>query len=334
MANHPQATICHLSVWTDILKKSYNLKSYFLIAEQNQKICGVLPLVHIKSIIFGNHLVSLPFMSSGGIIAHSTDASITLFKKAVKLNEDLKTETIEFRNISNHSSINNILSEQNIKISTEKVRMVLKLPSSSEGLFNSFKSKLRSQIRRPIKEGMKFVIGGSELVEDFYAVFSTNMRDLGSPVHSQEYIMEIMQSLKMMAKIGIVYSHKIPIAAGIIFLFNKKVEIPWASSLREYNKYSPNMLLYWSFLEYVVDNGYHEFDFGRSATDEGTFRFKKQWGANPVGLNWYCYNTGKIDNNNNFKESPINKLMVNIWKRLPLAFANKIGPIIRPSISL
>jgi hypothetical protein len=67
------------------------------------------------------------------------------------------------------------------------------------------------------------------------------------------------------------------------------LEIPWASTLRAANPDSPNMLLYWKLLEYAVEAGYRRFDFGRSTPGEGTFAFKRQWGAEPVPLHWYYW---------------------------------------------
>ena len=165
--------------------------------------------------------------------------------------------------------------------------MLLSLPASKEELLKSFKSKLRSQISRPQKEGMTAIIGGAELIDPFYRVFSVNMRDLGSPVHSKRLFREIFQEFPENAKIGLVKYQGEDVAAGLIFCFRNTVEIPWASSLKKYNGLSPNMLLYWSLLEYSCDKGFQYFDFGRSTPEEGTYKFKEQWGAKPSPLYWY-----------------------------------------------
>ena len=64
------------------------------------------------------------------------------------------------------------------------------------------------------------------------------------------------------------------------------IEIPWASSIRDFNPLCPNHLLYWHAMETAVAEGVDVFDFGRSTPGEGTFKFKEQWGAEPVPLHW------------------------------------------------
>ena len=110
----------------------------------------------------------------------------------------------------------------------------------------SFKSKLRSQIKKPIKEGLEAKVGGPELLEDFYKVFLINMRDLGSPVHSKKLMQNVLVAFLDKAKIIVVYKDRDPLACSLIIEFNDTLENPWASSLREYSRLSPNMLLYWT----------------------------------------------------------------------------------------
>ena len=67
---------------------------------------------------------------------------------------------------------------------SDKVRMLLNLPDSSELLMKSFKSKAEKPDQQALEGRIHLRIGGVELLEDFYKVFLVNMRDLGSPVHS------------------------------------------------------------------------------------------------------------------------------------------------------
>ena len=145
--------------------------------------------------------------------------------------------------------------------------MILDLPESSEALWSSFKSKLRSQIRKPRKEGLTFRMGSSELIDSFYQVFSRNMKDLGSPVHAKKWFQAVLDYFGERAHVGIVYREDLPMASGIVLDCRQTVSIPWASTLREYNSLSPNMLLYWGFLEYACSSGFKTFDFGRSTPD-------------------------------------------------------------------
>ena len=217
---------------------------------------------------------------------------------------------------------------------SHKTRMLLNLPESSEELMKSFKSKLRSQIKKPVKEGLKSKIGGLELIDDFHEVFLVNMRDLGSPVHSKKLIQNVIEEFSEKAKIVIVYKEAQPIACSLFVAFEDTLENPWASALRKYSRLSPNMLLYWTMLEYACDNGFKYFDFGRSSPDEGTYKFKKQWGAKPFPLHWqYISLDGKSIEKEISEKSKFDKA-IGYWKKLPVVITRLVGPSIRKHIGL
>ena len=361
---HPDSTHCHLSGWREVIEKTYGHKACYLIAERScgtnnssnsinssNAVVGLLPLIHIKSLIFGNQLVSMPFLNYGGILADNEETQIALLSEAVKLGQKVKASTIELRHLKpltisvpptssdssnpmNPSNSSNPSNPINCVTKTHKVRMLLQLPESSDELFKSYNAKLRSQIRRPQKEGMDAIVGGAELLDDFYKVFTVNMRDLGSPVHSKNLFREILNHFDQNVKIGIVTYKGQSVAAGMIIRFKNIIEIPWASTLKKYNQFSPNMLLYWSFLEYACKNGHQYFDFGRSTPGEGTHRFKEQWGAKPFPMYWHnIVLNGKPAGNNESEKSRYEKA-IRYWKRLPLPISNMIGPYIRKHISL
>jgi len=212
--------------------------------------------------------------------------------------------------------------------------MLLTLPKSSETLMKSFKSKLRSQVKKPIKEGLKSKVGGLELLDDFYKVFSINMRDLGSPLHSRKLIKHVLEEFSEKARIVLVYKDSEPLACSIIVGFNDTLENPWASALRQYNRLSPNMLLYWTMLEYACENRYKYFDFGRSTPDEGTYRFKEQWGAKPEPFHWHFISlNGQPINEDTSEKSKFDKA-IQYWQKLPVPVTKILGPMIRKHIGL
>jgi len=146
-----------------------------------------------------------------------------------------------------------------VSIQAEKVRMLLKLPASSEELWKSFKSKLRSQIKKAEKNGLSFRWGTRADITDFYMVFSRNMHTLGSPVHSKKWIEAVYNGYGTNARIGLVYKDTLPVGCGMILSTEHGVSIPWASTLREFNRLSPNMMLYWNFLKFASDQGKNKF---------------------------------------------------------------------------
>jgi FemAB-related protein (PEP-CTERM system-associated) len=214
--------------------------------------------------------------------------------------------------------------------------MILELPDTSEILMSSFKAKLRSQIKKALKEGLTAKIGGMELLDDFYDVFSANMRDLGSPVHSRKLIENVLAAFPGQAKIVVVYRRSFqPLACSIIVGFKDTLENPWASALREYSALSPNMLLYWTMLEYACSQRFEQFDFGRSSPGEGAYSFKEQWGAKPMPLNWHYVG---LDERPLPSEGASDKARfekaISYWQKLPVPVTRILGPRIRKYIGL
>jgi hypothetical protein len=185
-----------------------------------------------------------------------------------------------------------------------------------------------------VKEGLTSKAGGIELLDDFYTVFSENMRDLGSPVHSKKLMKQVLGEFFERSRIMVIFKDNEPVSSSLMVGFNKMLSNPWASSLRKYAPLSPNMLLYMRMLEYACDHGYQVFDFGRSSPGEGTYRFKEQWGATPTPLRWYYIplNGERI----NWESSEKGKFekAIRYWKKLPLPVTKVIGPGIRKYIGL
>ncbi len=345
---HPSSTHCHLSGWKSVVENAYGHRGYYYFVEEDSEIKGIVPIFHLKSLLFGNRLVSMPFLNYGGILANNEETEIALLSEAIELGKKLRVNRTELRHIKPIASLNptdpihpndstnpsNPMNMLNCTTRTHKVRMFLNLPDTKEDLLRSYKSKLRSQISRPQKEGMTAIIGGSEQLDPFYKVFSINMRDLGSPVHSKKLFKEICREFSQNVRIGIVKYQNDPVAAALIICFRDTVEIPWASSLKEYNKLSPNMLLYWSLIEYACDSGFKYFDFGRSTPGEGTYKFKEQWGAKPSPMYWDNIVLGGHQINKDDSEKSKFDTAIKYWKKLPVPISNMVGPIIRKHISL
>ena len=161
------------------------------------------------------------------------------------------------------------------------------------------------------------------------------MRDLGSPVHSKKWFEQILANYQDNIIIANVYKDDIVVGAGIVLINGKSCSIPWASTNADYNRLAPNMLLYWSLLSYVADNGFSTFDFGRSTPGEGTYKFKQQWGAEPVALDWQTFQQGQcLPEEAAGSKGKLREIVETCWKKLPVNTSVMIGPAIRKYISL
>ena len=317
----PTATLYHQIGWKRVVEKSFGQRTYYWHAEDRLgNIRGVLPAVHLKSFLFGSFMVSLPYFNYGGICAEDDSIKAALLEEAIQWAKKEGISHIELR----HDALLNA----DLPYKTAKVSMRLTLPSSGDELFKTFDAKLRSQIRRPTKDGMVSKIGKIEELDSFYAVFSENMRDLGTPVYPKVFFKNILETFPDTSWIGTVYQGPLPVASGFLIGFRETLEIPWASSLKAYNRSGPNMLLYWTALQLACERGYRVFDFGRSTPGEGTYKFKEQWGAKGVPLYWHYWmrDEGKLPelNPKNSKYAAA----IQLWKKLPVGLTKLIGPSI------
>jgi FemAB-related protein (PEP-CTERM system-associated) len=206
--------------------------------------------------------------------------------------------------------------------------MVLELASSAEDQWKAFDPKLRNQIRKAQKSGLQSARGGVDLLDGFYEVFARNMRDLGTPVYSKQFFRNILETFpNTTAVIAVWFEGKI-IAAGIASWFKERLEVPWASSIKDYKTLCPNHMLYWEAIRFSIERSFREFDFGRSTPNEGTYNFKKQWGALPIKLNWqYLIDEhGKLPQLN--PDNPKYQAAIGIWQRLPVSVTKVLGPLI------
>ncbi|HLS82404.1 MAG TPA: FemAB family XrtA/PEP-CTERM system-associated protein [Steroidobacter sp.] len=318
VASSEAASLYHVYAWRDVVERAFGHESHYLCARNAAgRIVGVLPMVRLKSILFGDFLVSMPYFNYGGIVADDEVIAGALAKAAARHAASLGVSHLELRH-------DRALLDWPVR--SDKVSMLLELPDASEELWKRLGSKLRSQVKRPQKEGATCVSGGIELLDDFYAVFARNMRDLGTPVYGRGFFRHVIETFHERTRLFVVRLRGAPVAAGLVIGRRSMLEIPWASSLRSANHVGVNMLLYWSVLEYACDAGYDHFDFGRSTVDAGAYRFKKQWGATAKSLHWHYWlkHGGKPPTLN--PSNPKYRLAIAAWRRLPLWLANRIGP--------
>jgi FemAB-related protein (PEP-CTERM system-associated) len=242
-----------------------------------------------------------------------------LHERAIEIAKKISASHIEFRDVGN-------IGIRGMPERIDKVSMRLDLPDDADELWTALGSKLRSQIKRPLREKPVVKAGGADLLDDFYKVFARNMRDLGTPVYSKTFFHTILEKFARQCHLVVIFKDNSPVAAGFLIGYEGVMEIPWASSVKEFNKYGFNMLMYWEALKLSVEHGYKKFDFGRSSHGSGTYRFKKQWGAQPVQLHWHYWLMDGDEVPMINPSNPKYNLAIKIWKRLPVPVANLIGP--------
>jgi FemAB-related protein (PEP-CTERM system-associated) len=313
----PGWTLFHDYRWRGIIRDTFGHECPYVCARDGSgELQAVLPLARVKSCVFGHYLVSLPFVNYGGPLGtpEGVRAVVEHVKKSAR---DARVDLLELRSPREL--------DVNLAASHRKITVVLDLPEGASGAaWDALPSKVRSQVRRPMKAGVQ-VRFGLDQREVFYEVFARHMHDLGTPVQSPRLFQAIANVFPEDVWFGCAYLEGRPVAAGCGFHWGDEFEMTWASALSEHNQIAPNMLLYWSFMERCAQRGIRTFNFGRCTPGSGTHRFKLQWGSRDVPLWWYYQKSGS----RSATPSPHDKayaLGPRIWRRLPLAFANRFGP--------
>lgn len=316
-AGQPGYTHFHRLRWKQVVERVLGHECVYLAArEVSGALAGVLPLVRVRSQLFGHYLVSMPFLNYGGPLG-STEAIAALVGEACEL---ARTEGVRLLELRSRMELKVAL-----PVSHRKITVMLGLPREADTLFRRFDAKLRSQIRKPQKAGVKVVFGRDQ-VRPFYEVFSRHMRDLGTPTHSLAFFEAIAESFEGDCWFACAYLGSVPVAGGCGFRFGDEFEMTWASSLREYNRDAPNMLLYWACMERAIADGASRFNFGRCTPGGGTHRFKQQWGGRDERLWWYALSRTKgatvPSHNKSYAWGP------RLWRKLPVPIATALGPSI------
>lgn len=322
---HTSGTVEHLWFWRDLFARVFHHDCVYLAARRDDVIVGVLPLVRIKSRLVGRVVVSLPFANYAGLLVVDHDAARALVQRAREIGQAFGASYVELRNTDRHVS--------ELPYRQQKVGARLQLPSNPGTLWAALDRKVRNQVRKAQKEGLTVERGNVALVDEFYTVFAHNMRDLGTPVFPKRLFVETVEQMRGGGCVFIVRKDAQAVGGGIALGWRDTVLVPWASSLRAYRPFCPNMLLYWSMLEWAVSSGYQVFDLGRSTPGAGTHHFKQQWHPDEFPLHWEYVLLGRSDPPKHGPDQPAFKVAVEMWKRLPLWITTRLGPGIVRHIS-
>jgi FemAB-related protein (PEP-CTERM system-associated) len=185
---------------------------------------------------------------------------------------------------------------------------------------------VRNQIRKAQKSQLRVEIAGSDRLPVFYQIFARNMRDLGTPVYGRRFFTEVLATFPSATRIFTVWLGDRPVAASIVYWHGSTFEVPWASSLSEFRHLCGNTLLYWEMISFAVREGFRTFDFGRATPGEGTYQFKRQWGAEPRELVWEYWQAGAASLPDLRPNNPRFAKAIQVWRRLPVPLTTFLGP--------
>lgn len=312
----------HLHGWKRVIEDVHGHECRYLASRaENGDLTGVLPLVRVRSPVFGHFLVSMPFLNYGGPLGSARGVA-EVADEAARIARDDGVDLLELRR---RAPVPDGL--EGLDASHHKITVLKDLPDGDpEILWDDLDGKIRNQVRKPRKEGVEVQFGPDQL-DGFWEVYSLHMRNLGTPVQPWELFERILDEFGDDVWLACARLEGKPIACGYGLRWDDEVEMTWASDLFEYRSIAPNMLLYWAYMERAIEEGLSVFNFGRCTPDSGTHRFKRQWGTRDQQLWWYQLasdETAKTPSPDDEAWSWGPKL----WRKMPLPVANRLGPAV------
>ncbi|UCV24743.1 FemAB family XrtA/PEP-CTERM system-associated protein [Ferribacterium limneticum] len=313
----PDATFFHRAEWQEIICKVFRHPTFFLYAEKEGEIVGVLPLAHVNSRLFGNSLVSLPFAVYAGVASSDREAIAGLEAEAQQLAVKLGVDHLEFRNISaRHAD----WPTQDLYVTFRK-----EIQPDVEANMLAIPRKQRAMVRKGIKNCLKSQVDRSS--DRFFALFADNVHRHGTPALPKRYFDTLLEVFGDDCEILTITSSEDKLLSSVLsFYFRDEVLPYYAGDDEAARDLAANDFKYWELMRRSCERGLRIFDYGRSKIGTGPYAFKKNWGFEPQPLHYeYClYKRDSIPQNN--PNNAKYKLFIEAWRRMPIGLANWLGP--------
>lgn len=320
VANCPETTFFHRAGWRRVIQNSFGQRAYFLYAESNGQIQGILPLIHVKSLLFGSGLISTAFTVGGGTAALNESARQALDIHAQTLCGQLGAAYIEYRGVADAPAGWAARNDLYYSFSWE-------IAAAEEDNLKQIPRKQRAVVRKALEADLDCKIETN--TENFYALFSASVHRLGTPVQSRRYFSNLLQEFGPDdCDILTITADGKPMSSVLSFYFRDAVLPYFTGGALAARQYGANDLMYWRLMRRARERGYTLFDFGRSKTGTGPFSFKKNWGFTPTPITHAYYLPAGGEPPNTNPTNPKYELLIKAWQRMPLALANLIGPYI------
>ena len=318
VASCPEATFFHLTGWKNVLENVLGHPTFYLYAESDSGIEGVLPLAHVRSRLFGNALVSTPFCVYGGVAATTEEARRALEDEAERLAISLGVDYLEMRNRT----------VRRTDWPVKELYMTFRkaIDPDPEANLKAIPRKQRAMVRKGIAGGLESSIDAG--VERFFDAYAASQRNLGTPVSSRAYFRALKKEFGERCEVLTVTSAGKVVSSVMSFYFRDEVLPYYGGGPAEARDLKGNDFMYWELMRRSAERGIRVFDYGRSKVGSGSYSFKKNWGFEPEPLP-YQYRLIQRDtlpnvSPNNWKYRPF----IKAWRLLPLAVANRLGPIL------
>ncbi|MBI2145838.1 GNAT family N-acetyltransferase [Candidatus Woesearchaeota archaeon] len=323
--------IFHTFPYKQFIEEAFSCRYQLLSAVDNGGIKTIFPFVDVRSKIFGNRIISSAYIEYGGFAGDEKYVGplLDFLSEQYKRSHDV----LEIR--GGIAQFDSLLAKHLIQKNFYQ-RFVLPL-ADEQTIWKNIQHAKRKAINKALKEVDVEDVPVAEIPQ-LYSLYCRNMRAFGSPPYSKRYFESFYKHLvaKGMAKVYGAYIHKKGeqklVAALLGFCYGDRVHILIAVSDPRYQQHRPNDAMHWTFIRWACQNNYRWFDFGRVREGSGQFEYKQKWGPTVMDLPSY-FMLWKS------KEVPMvdpekHKLVVNLWKKMPLPVTKLVGMPLRKGLGI
>jgi FemAB-related protein (PEP-CTERM system-associated) len=320
---HPDGTFFHRAAWSGVIRKAFGHHTHYVYAERDGAISGVLPLARVKTMLFGDSLISVPFCVYGGPLAADPDSAAALIAHAEGLLKQSGASAVEFRHrvALRGDNESDWLERPGLYVTFRKA-----IEADHDKNMKAIPRKQRAMVRKGIQNNLHSVANHDAGL--LHGIYAESVRNLGTPVFSRRYFIMLTNVFRDDCDIVTVMDGDTAIASVMNFYFRDEVLPYYGGGTSAARNRAGNDFMYWEVMRRAADRGCRLFDFGRSKIGTGSHDFKKNWGFAPENL---CYRYKLAPGATIPDLNPLNpkyRLFIAGWKQLPLAVANAIGPSI------
>ncbi|HTH18424.1 MAG TPA: FemAB family XrtA/PEP-CTERM system-associated protein [Magnetospirillum sp.] len=316
---HPDATFFHRAGWREVIERSFGHRTYYLYAEEDGVLRGVLPLAHYRSWMFGNALIANGCCMGGAPVAEDERADDALDAEACRLMEEVGAKYLEYRQpIRRHGHWQ----------ARDSLYATFARPMAADEdeALKQIPRKQRAVVRKALQNELDDVVETN--IDHFYPLYALSVRNLGTPVFGRAYFRNLLEIFGPACDILTVMHQGRPISSVLSFYFRDRVMPYYIGSAPDARDLGANDFVYWRLMRRAAERGYSIFDFGRSKVGTGPYAFKKNWGFEPVPVVHEYRLRGEESLPELNPTNPKYRLFIDLWKRLPLPLANAMGPYV------